>query len=76
VGLAQLLAIHLLGDPWPLHDIPLDVQAVQQALQAEAELAYMVPSGRYWEHAHTFDKDKLSQIDDMWLSAADAQAMA
>ena len=76
VGLAQLRAINLLGDSWPLHDIPLDVQAVQQALQAEAELAYMVPSGRYWEHAHTFDKDKLSQIDDMWLSAADAQAIA
>lgn len=76
VALAQLKSISLQGDPWPLHDMPLDVQAVQEALQAEAQLAYMVPSGRYWEQAHTFDKDKLSQIDDMWLLAADAQAFA
>ena len=76
VALTQLKSISLQGDPWPLHDMPLDVQAVQEALQAEAQLAYMVPSGRYWEQAHTFDKDKLSQIDDMWLLAADAHAFA
>lgn len=50
---------------------PLDATAVQRALQAEKELAYMVPSGRYWEQAHEFDSSKLSDIDSMWLEAVE-----
>jgi hypothetical protein len=48
----------------------LDEEAIEAALSAEAQLGYMVPSGRYWEVAGAFDKDKLKAIDDLWLSAA------
>lgn len=48
----------------------LDEEAIEAALFAEAQLGYMVPSGRYWEVAGAFDKDKLKAIDDLWLSAA------
>lgn len=48
----------------------LDASAIQRALLAEKELAYMVPSGRYWEKAHEFDESKLNDIDSMWLEAA------
>jgi hypothetical protein len=48
----------------------LDEHAIEAALSAEAQLGYMVPSGRYWEVASTFDKVKLRAIDDLWLSAA------
>jgi hypothetical protein len=46
----------------------LDPQAVRDALQAEEDLGYMVPSGRYWEVADNFDKDKLRAIDSLWLN--------
>ena len=45
----------------------LDAAGVASALQAEQNLGYMVPSGRYWEHAAEFDKTKLSDIDNLWL---------
>ena len=76
VGLKQLQKISLQGDAWPLYEMPLNVQAISEALQAEAQLAYMVPSGRYWEESSNFDKEKLSAIDDLWLLAADALAAA
>jgi hypothetical protein len=38
---------------------------------AEQALNYMVPSGRYWEVIHQFDRFKLRDIDAMWLDAAD-----
>ena len=42
---------------------------VLTALAAEKKLGYMVESGRYWECEASFDKDKLSDIDDMWMTA-------
>ncbi|BDU55782.1 hypothetical protein [Limnohabitans sp. TEGF004] len=45
----------------------IDPAAVARALQAEQDLGYMVPSGRYWEHTAEFDKTKLSDIDSLWL---------
>jgi hypothetical protein len=42
---------------------------VTKALQTEQNLGYMVPSGKYWEVLASFDKDKLSAIDAMWLEA-------
>ncbi len=47
----------------------IDPAAVARALQAERDLGYMVPSGRYWEHTAEFDKRKLSDIDTLWLQA-------
>jgi hypothetical protein len=38
---------------------------------AEQALNYMVPSGRYWEVIHQFDRFKLRDIDTMWLDAVD-----
>jgi hypothetical protein len=41
-----------------------------EALAAEAELGYLVPSGRYWEEADRFDHTALDRIDALWLAAA------
>ncbi len=55
--------------------IELDQLSVDEALLAEAELGYAVPSGRYWEMASGFDKTKLTNIDNLWLAAAQAKVM-
>lgn len=41
-----------------------------EALGVEAELGYVVPSGRYWEEAGRFDPVKLDALDTLWLQAA------
>lgn len=41
-----------------------------EALALEAELGYVVPSGRYWEEAGRFDPALLDQLDRLWLQAA------
>lgn len=46
-----------------------DTTMVNRVLQAEQDLGYMVPSGRYWERAAEFDKTKLRDIDHLWLQA-------
>jgi hypothetical protein len=55
--------------------IELDQPSVDQALLAEAELGYRVPSGRYWEMASGFDKTKLTNIDNLWLAASQAKVL-
>ena len=40
------------------------------ALEAEAALGYLVPSGRYWEEVHAFDPVELDRVDALWLKAA------
>jgi hypothetical protein len=42
--------------------------AVDAALKAEAELGYMLPSGRYWEEADRFDADAIDRIDALWIA--------
>lgn len=41
-----------------------------EALALEAELGYVVPSGRYWEEAERFDPVQLDRLDRLWLQAA------
>jgi hypothetical protein len=41
-----------------------------EALEREAELGYLVPSGRYWEEAGRFDAAELDRLDTLWLRAA------
>lgn len=48
---------------------PYDVKRAQAALQREAELGYVVPSGRYWEAETPFDPAELDALDAMWLAA-------
>jgi hypothetical protein len=43
---------------------------VDRALMTEADLGYVVPSGRYWEEAGRFDVAALDRVDAMWLTAA------
>lgn len=43
------------------------------ALQQEAALGYVVPSGRYWEEAGRFDPAELDRLDALWLQAADVE---
>ena len=45
-----------------------ELAAAAQAL--EAELGYLVPSGRYWEEAARFDPAALDRLDALWLQAA------
>jgi hypothetical protein len=51
-------------------DLKLDSKSVKRALDLEGELAYMVPSGKYWESSIEFDRSKLSEIDSLWLKSA------
>ncbi len=53
--------------------LPYDAGLAAEALGREAELGYMVASGRYWEHAARFDAAALREIDAMWLEAVGAQ---
>lgn len=47
-----------------------DAGLVDAALALEAELGYLVPSGRYWEEPGRFDVSALDRLDAMWLAAA------
>jgi hypothetical protein len=41
-----------------------------EAMALEADLGYLVPSGRYWEEADRFDPSALDRLDRLWLQAA------
>lgn len=49
--------------------VSLDLAAVNRAEAREAELAYSVPSGRYWDVQGMFDATALSGLDRQWLRA-------
>lgn len=49
---------------------PHDAEATRRALAREAQLNYLVPSGRYWLESHRFDAAALRDLDDLWLAAA------
>lgn len=53
-----------------LRPTAFDQAAATDALTREAELGYMVPSGRYWEEADRFDVAELDALDTLWLRAA------
>jgi hypothetical protein len=44
-------------------------ESVAAARAREAELGYMVPSGRYWEVEDRFDAAVLADVDALWLAA-------
>ncbi|MDG1116711.1 MAG: hypothetical protein P8N72_06255 [Flavimaricola sp.] len=46
----------------------ISTAAVDTALVAEAQMGYMVPSGRYWDEADRFDADAIDRIDALWLA--------
>jgi len=50
--------------------LAFDADRVATALRREADLGYVVPSGRYWEEASRFDPAELRALDDLWLAAA------
>lgn len=68
-NLNQLNHLNADGHRDLMNQLSLDGGGIEAALSAEAQLGYMVPSGRYWEVASTFDEKKLSAIDDLWLRA-------
>ena len=47
-----------------------DPRLTEAALRREAELGYIVPSGKYWKEADRFDPAEIDRIDAMWLQAA------
>jgi len=47
-----------------------DLERVDAALRMEAELGYVVPSGRYWEEPGRFDVAALDRLDALWLGAS------
>jgi hypothetical protein len=49
----------------------LNLDLVEEILKLEKDLNYFIPSGEYWKHQHTFDKEKLWEIDQLWLKVAD-----
>jgi hypothetical protein len=48
---------------------PFDTRMAEAAVAREAELGYLVPSGRYWEEAGRFDPAEVDALDAMWLAA-------
>ncbi|MEQ8365112.1 MAG: hypothetical protein RIB61_00240 [Roseicyclus sp.] len=46
-----------------------DAPSLAKAENREAELGYMVPSGRYWEVEDQFDTQALRSLDALWLAA-------
>jgi hypothetical protein len=46
-----------------------DAAGVAFARAREAELGYMVPSGRYWKEVDRFDAGALAGLDALWLAA-------
>ncbi len=56
--------------------LPYDAGLAADALKREADLGYVVPSGRYWEEADRFDPAELRALDAMWLAAARMPAVA
>lgn len=51
--------------------MPCEGPLMEAALRREAELGYLVASGRYWEEAERFDVAELDRLDAMWLKAAE-----
>lgn len=51
--------------------VPMAAPAIAAALRAEADLGYMVPSGRYWLEEDSFDPAEIDRIDALWLVALD-----
>jgi hypothetical protein len=50
--------------------LPFAPHLAARALAREAELNYVVPSGRYWDELDRFDSAALRELDDMWLATA------
>ena len=50
--------------------LPFDARLTEAALHREAELGYVVPSGKYWKEADRFDPAEVDRVDAMWLAAA------
>ncbi len=46
-----------------------DRKLVLKARRKEADLSYLVPSGKYWTEQQNFDSRALSELDDMWLGS-------
>ncbi len=46
-----------------------DRQLVLTARRKEADLSYLVPSGKYWAEQKKFDSQALSELDDIWLGS-------
>jgi len=46
----------------------LKPQAIEKALQMEAEANYFVPSGKYWKEEERFDPGIIDKIDAAWLA--------
>lgn len=47
-----------------------DRDLARAALQQEADLGYLVPSGRYWQELDRFDPAAVDALDALWLRAA------
>lgn len=56
--------------------VPLGFDPVLQdaALQREAELDYVVTSGKYWKEEDRFDPAEIDRLDAMWLQAAEVRS--
>lgn len=46
-----------------------DTDAVQEALDREADLGCLIHSGDYWNHMDRIDGERLLEIDRLWLDA-------
>jgi hypothetical protein len=60
-----------LSDLRDVQPLTFDQTKLAVALQAEADLGYMVETGRHWEEQERFDPAALDRIDALWINAAE-----
>ena len=53
----------------PVAPAPFDAARAAAAEQEEAQLGYVVPSGKYWREEDRFDPAAIDALDALWLSA-------
>lgn len=56
----------------PVAPPTLNQSAIQAAQTREAELGYMVASGRYWLEQDRFDRAEIDRLDALWLNTLPA----
>ncbi len=57
------------GDAAARLPLQYDQTLIAAALEEEARLGYLVPSGKYWKEEDRFDVDAIDALDRMWLKA-------
>ena len=54
--------------------LSLNTQIVERALKMEKKLGYYFEDGRYWNHLEAIDKERLQELDKLWINSVKSSA--